>query len=239
MAKLKMQCPLCQTEIHVHSQWAGQQAVCPSCSKTITIPALLDGMIDKVPYVTTCPSCRATQSIPADVTGRVKRNCSKCGKTFLFLPDISFPCALKLPPDSRGKLRVACPHCGRHYVLEYMPANGLIGCPECMNIFAHPDTEDQLSSVKQRPVLLPPVVQPAAASEPALAAPVSVAPVPLTRPQVPKVRTVPDDSDIQFLSSPSGNASTAVPGKTVKPVPLPAPGCQDEEEMVEIPHIPR
>jgi ribosomal protein S27E len=219
-------------EIHVHSQWAGQQAVCPSCSKTITIPSLPGGMTDKVPYVTTCPFCHATQSIPADVTGRVKRNCTKCGKTFLFLPDISFPCAFKLPPDRNGNLRVACPHCGRHYVLGYTPASGLIGCPECMNIFAHPDTEDQHSSIKQCPVLLPPAVgRPVPVSSP-----VPVAPVPLTRPQVPAPSPVKDDSDIQFMSS----ASAVPQSMPVKVKPLSASAIEeDEEEMVEIPRTPR
>lgn len=155
MAKFKTLCPLCQAEIHVYSQWAGQQATCPACNETITVPAIENNYLDTIPRITTCPSCRSTQIVPTEISDRSRRTCTKCGSSFLYMPDISFQCADKLPPDQNGNARIACPYCGRHYVLKYSPHNSLIGCQECMNIFANPDAIPNQSVQKKMPRLLP------------------------------------------------------------------------------------
>jgi hypothetical protein len=38
---MKFPCPLCQTELDVDDQWAGQQTECPACKNSFTIPTLI------------------------------------------------------------------------------------------------------------------------------------------------------------------------------------------------------
>ena len=258
MAKFKTLCPHCQAEIHVYSQWAGQLAVCSSCNETITVPPLENNSVDAMPRITTCPSCRSTQVIPAEISDRSKRSCTKCGSSFLYMPDISFKCADKLPPDQNGNARIACPYCGRHYVLKYSPHNSLIGCQECMNIFANPDAAQPQVTQKKMPRLIPaPIQQPVQAPGPIPIPPrpaaqfsadssIKLKPKPQTDDDI-KFQPLPQDH-IQLKSRPQGQPRTAVPQPQEMPTLLlqPAfptkpgsnqPAADDqEEEMVEIQH---
>ncbi|MBR7105281.1 MAG: hypothetical protein IKC65_10060 [Lentisphaeria bacterium] len=163
MAKFQTACPACGSAIHVYSEWAGRQAMCPLCRANITVPAEPSNSFF-------CPACGKEQ--PAGKPGYV--TCAFCGESCLATPMLAFKCATPLPPAPDGIPRIACPYCERHYILSFTPVNGLIGCLDCMNIFAcppqpekkQPQSGNAYTTMLLSPVPAQPKVQIAAAEQP-------------------------------------------------------------------------
>ena len=223
MAKYNTLCPACGKEIHVYSEWAGQEADCPACKSRITVPEP-PKTLPPAPRQAICPRCGALQNIPPTSSSEIRRNCIKCGTTYYFSPGLTFRCAEILPPNASGERRFACPYCDRHYTLKYIPANGLIGCLDCMNIFAAP--ANIAPAVPAQPSSVP---SPAAAPRPAplrMAAPVPLSALPPE--QAVPIRFFPaEDRQVQ-PEKPLPKASAAP-----QPV-IPAADKDDDEEMVVI-----
>ena len=158
MPKIKTQCPFCQTEVHVYSEWEGQTAGCRACGNSFTI-TFQETDAGENPqerssgrnHIVRCPACQAVHSVSENGRKTQQRSCSKCGQTFMFSLEMTFRCAVKLDPAEDGTPRIACPYCGRHYVLNYTPKQGLIGCQECMNIFAEPEADPAADAAGDAP----------------------------------------------------------------------------------------
>lgn len=133
MAKICAECPHCQTEIHVYTEWEGEAAICPFCGEdfVITIGEGLKSDPEDIPWE--CPECHARQNSPYRQKTLV---CSSCGHSSQVIRNIAFRCAKTLAPGEDGSSRVACPFCGAHYQLNFIPHMGLVGCQNCMNIFS-------------------------------------------------------------------------------------------------------
>ena len=191
MAKITVLCSHCQAEVHVYSEWNGQSADCPFCGKRFDI-IITEEHIAAASDSVECPSCHVLQKVPSQ---NESASCASCGNPLLFVRNAAFRCAVKLEDHESGMSRIACPFCGAHYCLDYVPRLGLVGCQNCMNIFANtfvadvPAAENISSSAETL------------AEEPGLPVGILLEPAPEVKKEVPRpvgytdyrsVKTVPD-----------------------------------------------
>ncbi len=128
-----------------------------------------------------CPSCRKELELPDGSVSRQKLVCPSCESEFFSANDLTFCYGTKLPSRTAGVNRVACPHCRQHYGIDYKPVDGLVGCRNCLRIFAVPpqnarvltpvsgeasphSTETRKLQVIPMGIVPPPVEQPAPAA---------------------------------------------------------------------------
>ncbi|MBR7156105.1 MAG: hypothetical protein IKD22_04650 [Lentisphaeria bacterium] len=153
-----------------------------------------------------CPLCHS--ELYENNSQKVNYTCNYCNASLYAPRDINFPCGILLTEKSCDVPRVACPYCGAHYELDYLPHQGLIGCQECLKIFASPmvKTAD-------------------AAGIPAPAAP-------RVPPSIPKLSLPPKPAPVSAPVSAPAPAPAMRLKQTPPPLttPAPAPALQPEPE---------
>ncbi|HOQ04025.1 MAG TPA: DUF5684 domain-containing protein [Anaerohalosphaeraceae bacterium] len=140
---IHFKCPHCRTALQMENHYAGQAALCPTCSGQILVP--FPGTSAK-PIICICGRCKALYQIPAEQAGR-QVSCPTCREP------TQIPEQENAVSDSQ-MLRFTCRSCGQGYCLPSRYAGRKFTCPACKHACLVPTpkpAEQELILLEEKP----------------------------------------------------------------------------------------